>query len=275
MPYQTLEDETFRILCTLYPKANHLTFDVQRQRDMRTMIEQKNPSLIISRQHIPRYVSIPNLVISSSLLYSRFSRWFRSNVYTLRHNPQTCAYKQYILPPLLLSSSKPESNSYLVSIGPFHSSSNHHLALDSYALLPKKIRTKYTLIFCGTKDSQEEIDRLQLHGYGLGIQIVHDRKKISSLISQAQIVFRLGDSTQKNLSVDREILEYQRPTIHFAHTARTSLYQALYRVEEKTPVALKALILSIIKTPSSPSNLFEPTKVKEQYFSLIRTLQTR
>ena len=275
-PEHTLEDETFRILQTFYPEEEGLLVSNKRKSEIRAFLSKSKPSLIISREHIPWSLSIPNLVISSSLVYSRFSHWLRSNVSTLMHAPQPSRYRQHVLPPLLLTSSTADVSHHLVSVGPLDSSSNHHFVLDAYSLLPSKIRNQFSLYLCGTHGSQEYIDRLKLHSYGLSIHIVQEKKEILALISQAYAIFRMGNSTQKNLCIDRHILQAQRPTVHFAKTARTSLYDPKYKVDTRDPVLLKNQIRSMVSTRISKAHSsFDAKDIQDEYFSLIQSLQTR
>ncbi len=203
-PVQTLEDETFVAMKSLYPQALHFECKSKGMQEFRSYLNHHRPSIVISRQYLPRFLSTPNLIVSSSIPSRPLSWLLRNNVSVLSHSPLKTLHPHYLLPPLLKESTTPlHKPTCFLSVGPFHRSSHHHLALDAYSMLSKRIRNQYSLYFCGPKESQEDLDRLRLHGYGLSIYFVHDRLQIHNLLSDAGVVFRLGDSTQKNLSIDQ------------------------------------------------------------------------
>ena len=276
-PFKTLEDETFHILEERNPQSIRCDWQMMSIRNIRSFLSQHNPSLIISRRYIPRYISTQNLILTSSLPNLPLSRLLRSNISILSHSPQKTKHRQYIIPPLLhkciLKHEKPRC---FVSLGPFHASSNHHLALDAYATLPKRIRARHELYFCGTKVSQEDIDRLKLHGYGLSIHFVHDPVQTRNLLSHADIVFRLGDSSQKNLPIDRAVLEHNHHAIHLKNTPRTYLYSQQTRIKSADPHHIKTLVQNILRNDFTDfSSPFDAQTTYSKYTFLIESLQRK
>tara|TARA_B100000683_G_C12468304_1_gene546856 strand:+ start:828 stop:1685 length:858 start_codon:yes stop_codon:yes gene_type:complete len=274
-PTQTLEDETFLVLRSLYPQALIFEWTHHNIQNFHSFLQRYQPSLIISRHLLPRFVSAPNLIISSSLPERSLSWLFRKKVYVLSHSPQKIKHTNYVLPPLLNNSTPPINRPRcFLSIGPFQVSSNHHLALDAYAMLPKKIRSNHSLYFCGKKNSQEDIDRLKLHGYGLSISFIHDPIQTKNLLSHANIIFRLGDSTQKNLAIDRAILEYQHTAIHLKETPRTYLYPSQTCAQSIDPQHIKILVQKIIKKDIKDlGSPFDARSIHSKYTSLIHSLK--
>lgn len=276
-PAQTLEDETFRQMRLLYPQASILNWKKKSFQNTRSFLARYKPSLIISNQYIPRYISVPNLIVSSSLPKRHLPWFLRENVSVLSHSPQKTTHKNHLLPPLIQKSiGRTNTSNCFVSIGPFHASSHHHLVLDAYAMLPKRTRSHFSLHFCGAKASQEDIDRLKLHGYGLSIHFVHDPIQTQALLPHAKIVFRMGDSTQKNLPIDQTILEHQHTAIHLKNTPRTYLYSSKYRVETPDPVHVKTLVQEAIRSNSKDlDSPFDAQSVHSKYTFLVHSLQTK
>jgi len=276
-PAQTLEDETFRQIRKLYPKALILDWKKKSFQNTRSFVAKHKPSLIISSQYIPRYISVPNLIISSSLPKRHLSWFMRDNVSVLSHSPQNTTHKNHLLPPLVQNSvARTNTPNCFVSIGPFHASSHHHLVLDAYSMLPKRTRSHFSLYFCGAKVTQEDIDRLKLHGYGLSIHFVHDPMQTQALLPHAKVVFRMGDSTQKNLPIDQTILEHQHTAIHLKGTPRTYLYASQYRVNTPDPMSVKTLVQNVIRSNYEDLEIpFDAKSVHSKYTFLVHSLQTK
>lgn len=276
-PSQTLEDETFLALTTIYPKALTFKWRENTAQDFRSFLIQHRPSLIISRQMLPRAIFIPNLIISSAVSSKSLSWFLRTNVFVLSHSPQKTKHPQYLLPPLLKNRVFPaKPSSHFLSVGPLNTSSQHHVALDAYSMLPERVRKNYSLIFCGHKESQETIDRLKLHGYGLSISFIHDFVQTRDMLSHAKIVFRLGNASQKNLAIDHAILEHQHAAIHLKDTPRTYLYPSNTCAHALDPHHIKTLVQGMMKRDSKDLGLpFNAQSTHSKYTYLIDNLQKR
>ena len=274
-PSQTLEDETFLALTTLYPRALTFKWRENTVQYFRSFLAQHRPSLIISRQLLPRAIFIPNLVVSSSLSSKSLSWFLRTNVFILSHSPQKTKHPQYLLPPLLKNRVfSAKSSCHFLSVGPINASSQHHVVLDAYSMLPERVRKNYSLTFCGTKESQETIDRLKLHGYGLSISFIHDLVQTRDLLSHAKIIFRLGNASQKNLAIDQAILEHRHAAIHLKDTPRTFLYPSNTCVPDLDPLHVKTLVQGMMKRDSKDlSTPFDAHSTHSKYTSLIDNLQ--
>jgi hypothetical protein len=183
----------------------------------------------------------------------------------------------YTLPPLLSPSipSKHEDPKILLSLGPFVSHSQHHLVLDAYALLPKRIRKNFPLVFMGSVINRDVLERIQLYGSDLSIQIETDIRRLPQIISQSVLVFRMGNHNQKNLPIERIVLECERTVLYDQNSDRSSIYPSHLGIKKCSAESLSKKIRELIHAPpmlSSVSN--ERQKRLFAYESLIKTLNT-
>ena len=276
-PSLTLEDETFLALRELYPKALIFEWKKTTIQHFRSFLARHKPSLVISRHMLPRAIATSNLVVSSSLPTRPLPWLMRTKVFVLSHSPQKTKHPHYLLPPLLKNRVSPAGPCHhFLSIGPLNMYSQHHIVLDAYSMLPERIRKNYSLIFCGPKESQETIDRLKLHGYGLSISFIHDSVQTRDMLSHAKIIFRLGNAAQKNLAIDRAILEHHHAPIHLKDTPRTYLYPKNTCVASLEPLHIKTLVQSMMKKDSKDLGVpFDARSTHSKYTSLIDNLQKR